>query len=62
MLAGNEIILLYKGFVKEFEDKIDEFILMEIVIKVTDRMNSLDEQITFLDELQKRLIEWKKND
>jgi len=62
VLAGNEIILLYKGFVKEFEDKIDEFILMEIVIKVTDRMNSLDEQITFLDELQKRLIEWKKND
>lgn len=42
---GDEIVKLYKGFIREFQDKIDEFILMEIAMKVAERIPDHEERI-----------------
>ena len=34
---------------------------MEIVLKMTDRMNSLDEQLSFLNDLREKLSNLKKD-
>ena len=34
---------------------------MEIVLKMTDRMNNLDEQLSFLNDLREKLSNLKKD-
>jgi len=46
---------LYTNFVKDFESKIDQIILISIANSASDQFTTCDEQVAFLESVHKRL-------
>lgn len=52
---GNDLIQLYNNFIKDFETKINQLKLVQMIVVISNQFGSPEERINFIEEVDKKI-------